>query len=95
MKINKTDNIMQIYNINNMNSNKVSSNKNKLEKDNINLSERAKDYQFAVEKIKELPDIRMEKVKYLKEKIQSGKYNIDGKEIVEKMFENIHIDERI
>ncbi|TCS88531.1 FlgM family anti-sigma-28 factor [Keratinibaculum paraultunense] len=86
---------MQIYNINNMNSNKVSSNKNKLEKDNINLSERAKDYQFAVEKIKELPDIRMEKVKYLKEKIQSGKYNIDGKEIVEKMFENIHIDERI
>lgn len=93
MKINKTDNIMKVYN--NMSSNKVNANKNKLEKDNINLSERAKDYQFAMEKIKEVPDIRIDKVKDLKEKVQSGNYNVEGKKIVEKMFENIHFDERI
>lgn len=93
MKVNKTDNIMKVYN--NMNSNKVNANKNKLEKDNINLSERAKDYQFAMEKIKKVPDIRIDKVKDLKEKVQSGNYNVEGKKIVEKMFENIHFDERI
>lgn len=93
MKVNKTDNIMKVYN--NMSSNKVNANKNKLEKDNINLSERAKDYQFAMEKIKEVPDIRIDKVKDLKEKVQSGNYNVEGKKIVEKMFENIHFDERI
>lgn len=93
MKINKTDNIMKVYN--NMSSNKVNANKNKLEKDNINLSERAKDYQFAMEKIKKVPDIRIDKVKDLKEKVQSGNYNVEGKKIVEKMFENIHFDERI
>lgn len=93
MKINKTDNIMKVYN--NMSSNKVNANKNKLEKDNVNLSERAKDYQFAMEKIKEVPDIRIDKVKDLKEKVQSGNYNVEGKKIVEKMFENIHFDERI
>lgn len=84
---------MKVYN--NMSSNKVNANKNKMEKDNINLSERAKDYQFAMEKIKDLPDIRIDKVKDLKEKIQSGKYNVDGKKIVEKIFENIYFDERI
>ncbi len=93
MKVNKTDNIMKVYN--NMSSNKVNANKNKLEKDNINLSERAKDYQFAMEKIKKVPDIRIDKVKDLKEKVQSGNYNVEGKKIVEKMFENIHFDERI
>lgn len=93
MKVNKTDNIMKVYN--NMSSNKVNANKNKLEKDNVNLSERAKDYQFAMEKIKEVPDIRIDKVKDLKEKVQSGNYNVEGKKIVEKMFENIHFDERI
>ena len=66
-----------------------------MEKDNINLSERAKDYQFAMEKIKKVPDIRIDKVKDLKEKVQSGNYNVEGKKIVEKMFENIHFDERI
>ncbi|MCF6460996.1 flagellar biosynthesis anti-sigma factor FlgM [Clostridium sp. Cult3] len=93
MKINKTDKIMQIYN--NMSANKVNSNKNRFEKDEIKLSERAKDYQFAMIKLKEIPDMRMDKVNKLKDLVQSGNYNVEGKKIVEKMYENINFDERI
>ena len=93
MKINKTDKIMQVYN--NMNANKVNSNKNRFEKDEIKLSERAKDYQFAINKLREIPDMRMDKVNKLKDLVQSGNYNVEGKKIVEKMYENINFDERI
>ena len=93
MKINKTDKIMQIYN--NMSANKVNSNKNRFEKDEIKLSERAKDYQFAINKLREIPDMRMDKVNKLKDLVQSGNYNVEGKKIVEKMYENINFDERI
>ena len=84
---------MQIYN--NMSANKVNSNKNRFEKDEIKLSERAKDYQFAMIKLKEIPDMRMDKVNKLKDLVQSGNYNVQGKKIVEKMYENINFDERI
>ena len=66
MKINKTDKVLQVYN--NMGVNKANSNKNKLGKDEIEFSERAKDYQFAINKFKELPEIRMDKVDKLKRK---------------------------
>ena len=84
---------MQIYN--NMSANKVNSNKNRFEKDEIKLSERAKDYQFAINKLREIPDMRMDKVNKLKDLVQSGNYNVEGKKIVEKMYENINFDERI
>lgn len=93
MKINKTDKVVQVYN--SMISNKANISKNRKEKDKINLSERAKDYQFAMNKIKEIPDIRIDKVNRLKEQVQSGNYNVEGKKIVEKMFESINFDKRI
>ncbi len=46
-------------------------------------------------KLKELPDIRYEKVDKIKREIQSGTYNVSGKEIVDKMYENIEFDKRI
>lgn len=93
MKINKTDKVVQVYN--SMISNKANISKNRKEKDKINLSERAKDYQFAMNKIKEIPDIRIDKVNRLKEQVQSGNYNVEGKKIVEKIFESINFDKRI
>ncbi|HGE70577.1 TPA: flagellar biosynthesis anti-sigma factor FlgM [Candidatus Poribacteria bacterium] len=41
--------------------------------------------------VKELPDIRQDKIDEIKRKIESGEYKIDGKEIAKKMFE-IHQD---
>lgn len=93
MKINKTDKVLQVYN--NMGANRANLNKNKLGKDEIEFSERAKDYQFAINKFKELPEIRMGKVNKLKEEVKSGNYNVDGRKIVEKIYESINFDKKI
>lgn len=93
MKINKTDKILQIYS--NMGTNKVKPNRKSNEKDEIKFSERAMDYQFAISKLKELPEMRMEKVEKLKRNIKSGNYNVSGKEIVDKIYENINFDKKI
>lgn len=93
MKINKTDKVLQTYN--NIRQKKVSRNKNTFGKDEIKFSEKAVDFQFAINKLKEVPDIRMEKVDKLKQEIKSGNYNVEGKKIVEKIYENINFDKRI
>ncbi len=76
MKINKTDRVLQIYKKTGVNRENISN--NKLGKDQIEFSQKAKDYQFAIDKFKELPNIRMEKVGKLKEKVQSGTYNVES-----------------
>ena len=93
MKINKTDKILQIYS--NMGTNKVKANRKSSERDEVKLSERAMDYQFAISKLKELPEMRREKVEKLKREIKSGNYNVSGKEIVDKMYERINFDKKI
>ena len=93
MKINKTNQIINIYE--NTINNKVKLNKKNKGKDEVEISEKARDYQFAMGKLKEVPDIRYEKVDKIKREIQSGTYNVSGKEIVDKMYENIEFDKRI
>ena len=93
MKINKTDKVLQIYS--DMGQKKVNRNKNTLGKDEIKISERAKDYQFVINKLKKIPDMRMEKVDNLKQEIKSGNYNVEGKNIVEKIYENVNFDKRV
>lgn len=93
MKINRTDRLLQIYT--NMETSKAKINKKASEKDKIEFSERAMDYQFALKKLKEVPDIRMEKVEKLKKEIQTGNYNISGREIVDKIYESINFDKKI
>ena len=92
MKINKTDKVLQVYN--NMGANRVNSKKNKLRKDEIKLSERAIDYKFGMEKIKEVPEMRMEKVNKLKQEVKSGNYNVEGSKIVEKIYQNVNFDKK-
>lgn len=93
MKINKTDKIIPIYE--NMSLKKVKFNKRNNDKDGIEISEKAKDYQFALSKLKEVPEMRMEKVNKIKKEIESGTYNVEGKEIVDKMYEYIDFHKRI
>ncbi|NLW22202.1 MAG: flagellar biosynthesis anti-sigma factor FlgM [Tissierellia bacterium] len=93
MKINKMDNIQKIYN--NMEVNKVKANKGPIGKDEVELSEKAKDYQIGMKKLKEIPDIREDKVERIKKQIKSGTYNVKGQEIAEKILENILLDKRI
>lgn len=93
MKINKTDRILSIYE--NMAAKKVKPGQKKFEKDEIEISERAQDYQFAMQKLKELPDIRQDKVDKIKEQIQTGTYDVKAREIVDKIYENINFFKEI
>jgi len=93
MKINKTDKVLGIYN--DMRNRKIKPNRNTSVKDELEVSERAIDYQFAINKLKEVPDIRKEKVDRIKKEIAAGTYNVEGEKIVEKMYESINFDKRI
>lgn len=93
MKINKTNKVLQVYN--NSEFNRLRKGKEKMGKDTIDFSQEAMDYQFAIKKVKELPDIRLDKVDKLKEEVQSGNYNIEGKKIVEKIYQSINFDKKI
>lgn len=93
MKINKMDKALQVYNKVEMNKTKAT--KAKMGKDEIKFSDRAMDYKFGMEKIKELPEMRMDKVEKLKEEIKSGNYNITGRQIVDKIYENLNFDKKV
>lgn len=60
--------------------------------DELRLSDTAKDFQVAMNAIKNVPDIRKEKVEAIKEQIKSGTYVVDAGKIAEKMLENISFD---
>lgn len=88
------DNIIQAYRKQEVNkghstTNKVSKN------DELSLSSTARDYQFALNAIKNVPDIRQEKVDAIKEKIRTGTYVIDAGKIAEKILENVNFDRKV
>ncbi len=94
MKINNINNLIKIYN-NNLSVKKNDKMKMGKAKDQLKLSERAIEYQYAIHKIKEIPDIRKDKVDKIKEEIKTGIYKIDERKIVEKIFEKANFDKRI
>ncbi|KAB3539678.1 flagellar biosynthesis anti-sigma factor FlgM [Alkaliphilus pronyensis] len=64
-------------------------------KDKLELSNNAKELQIALKAYKNLPEIREEKVKEIKDRIQQGSYNVAGKEIAEKILQGVQIDKKI
>lgn len=56
------------------------------QQDAIMLSNKAKDYQYAFKLAKDSPEVRTDEISQIKERIQTGTYNIDAKEISEKMM---------
>ena len=93
MRINKTDNIFQIYN-KNQGVKKVKTDKVSKDADQLKISEEAIDFQFALQKLQDVEDLRMEKVERIKAEIQSGRYEISGRKIAEKMVESIFFDKK-
>ncbi len=63
-------------------------------KDVISISGEGKDYQTALKALKNVPDVRAEKVKELYEKYQSGNYDVKGKDIADKMLQSF-IDKKV
>lgn len=54
--------------------------------DAVSLSQRSKVVQKIAEQLKQVPDIREEKVEILRSKIQNGSYWVDPAEIADKML---------
>lgn len=55
-------------------------------KDVLSISSQAKDFQTVLKGLKDVPDIRQSKINELSEKYETGKYDIDGKDIVDKVI---------
>lgn len=58
-------------------------------RDELTISQKAKDYQIvskAIKAMNQIPDIREDKVNKIKEKMDKGLYDINGKDIAEKML---------
>ncbi|KAB2953640.1 flagellar biosynthesis anti-sigma factor FlgM [Heliorestis acidaminivorans] len=64
----------------------------KMGKDKVSLSEDARLLQAASKVIQETPEIREEVVEKLRQKIESGTYNVSGEKIAEKMIGRSLID---
>ena len=61
----------------------------KEKEDRLEISKEAQDYQFAMEKLKDIPQIRKDRVEKLKIQVQNGTYQVDSGKIADKILENV------
>ena len=54
--------------------------------DNIAVSDRAQVFQALLQKAKEIPSVREERVQALAEQIERGEFKVDGQKIADKLF---------
>lgn len=90
MKINNSfsKNVGNIYQKqqNNIPNRKKETLNNTIKKDSLELSSEAKKIKELVSKVKEMPDVRKEKIEDLKARIKSNNYNIPLEEVALKML---------
>ncbi len=55
-------------------------------KDVLSISNEAKDFQTVYKALKEVPDMRMEKVNDLSGSIEAGKYSVKGRDVAESVI---------
>ncbi|MCK9445094.1 MAG: flagellar biosynthesis anti-sigma factor FlgM [Tissierellaceae bacterium] len=94
MRINKLDNVFQVYNKNST-AKKTKGKQISEGSDEVKISEKAIDFQFAVKKLKDVEEIRMEKVKNIKNQIKSGTYEVNSNMVAEKILEDISFNKKI
>jgi negative regulator of flagellin synthesis FlgM len=58
----------------------------------VNLSTKARDIQQLRDAINRLPDVREDKVRELKEKVEKGVYDVNGQNVAEKMVAESLLD---
>jgi len=56
------------------------------EADKVAVSEKAQVYQALLQKAKEIPSVREERVRMLTEQIDRGEFQVNGQKIAEKLF---------
>lgn len=68
--------------------------KSDVKSDEISISNRAKEYQLAMKALKNVPDIREEKVASVKEKMNRGAYDVIDEEMVDQFIDR-YFDQKI
>ena len=56
-------------------------------KDDVKISNVGKDFTIAMNALKDVPDIRMDRVNELSAKIERGEYNVSGEDIASKILD--------
>lgn len=89
MRIDAVNKIYETYKTNGVLSSKKV---NKLaSRDEVALSDTAKDFQTVYKALANVPDVREDKVNTIKEQLESGTYNVKASEVVEKMLSRFDI----
>jgi len=58
-------------------------------KDVLSISSEAKDFQTVLRALREVPDIRQEKVDDILGRIETGRYDVKGRDVAEKVIRNV------
>jgi negative regulator of flagellin synthesis FlgM len=58
-------------------------------KDVVSISGQAKDFQTVLKALKDVPDIRADKVNSLEQKYRAGNYSVDGSDVADKVIKSI------
>ncbi|RCX14775.1 FlgM family anti-sigma-28 factor [Anaerobacterium chartisolvens] len=66
----------------------------KSKKDVVSISSHAKDLQTVIKAIKDMPDIRQDKVSEISLRFKTGVYNVDGKETADKILKSV-LDKKV
>jgi len=99
MKITETGNsLTELISYYKINEKKVNSEPEKqvsdsvVQEEKVSLSSAARDIQQAKKAIEKLPDVREEKVRELRDQIETGSYDVSGEKIAEKMINESTLD---
>jgi len=82
-------NVSKVYNNQKSVENVGRTNPVKPKKDILSISNNAMDYQTVAKALKDVPDVRQDKIDQFTEVYRSGGYDVSGKEIVEKIGKSI------
>ncbi|MDO5291526.1 MAG: flagellar biosynthesis anti-sigma factor FlgM [bacterium] len=85
MRINSINQVNQIYQ-NNSTTRMQQMSKNN-EKDSVQISETAKDFQTALTAAKASEDVRTDKVEAIKKQMEAGTYQVSNKDVADKLVE--------
>ena len=85
MRIDAYNKINQMQSVSKIN--KVQTKKSVGQTDKLELSQAGKDYQVAKNAVKEAPDIRMDLVSDIKERLANGTYNVSDEDLADKLLE--------
>lgn len=92
MRMNSVMNVNKVVNKYKTNINKTeSASKVGMKQDKLEISSGAKEFQLAMDAVKNMPDIRQDKVDEIKQQIKDGTYKPSAKDIAKKMLSNSNI----